>query len=332
MKQRGFAPILMILVLLGAGVLAYFGFIYKPTGNQSQTPSPTSTTTQPASSTTSDPTANWKTFSGQFGTTKYTFKYPENLSPFVGENGGISFFEKLQDLRDCEKIFKGESPMIVNSPCLKAFITISVTIYSDQDFAKSGINPASGTSSRAIDPKTFKDNIGRTWQTDMVLGEVFNFAGLLQANGQVYIVGIQSGFGQESDTGNSFRNLANNILSTFKFTQGPSAEIDTVRAFGEKYASAYQHANWPLIKTFLTKDALADMNEKEINLPQKAYLTGYKVMSIYPNTNPVGYKITIRFYLDGQPQYQLPSTTQDPTITVIKENGEWKSMTWYLYQ
>lgn len=58
MRQKGFAPIIILLVLVGIGLLAYFGFFYKP----STQPSPQSTSyvipTSPASAT-PDPTANW---------------------------------------------------------------------------------------------------------------------------------------------------------------------------------------------------------------------------------------------------------------------------------
>lgn len=61
MKQKGFAPVLIILVLLGAGVLAYFSFVYKTPAGPSPTPpiteEPVATSSPPT-----NPTANWKTY------------------------------------------------------------------------------------------------------------------------------------------------------------------------------------------------------------------------------------------------------------------------------
>lgn len=206
---------LFILLSLGAVAFLYYQNQQLKTmlaSYQTSVASPTSTPT-------ADPTANWKTFSASFGSIKYTFKYPQNLNPLITENGSVSFFEKQDDQVNCEKIFKGLLPMSSNSPCLNNFLTISITVYTTKDFDSSGINPKSGTNSPPIVPKILTDNQGRTWQTDMVLGEVFNFTGITTSDENTYVVGIQSGFGQEADNGISFRNLANQILSTFKFLE-----------------------------------------------------------------------------------------------------------------
>jgi len=215
MKQKGFVPII-ILILIALAVVGYFGYKnYWPKIQTIVVPSPTPLATP-------DVTANWKTYTGSFAKNQYSFKYPENLNTLVTENGLISFFDNQTYLSSCEKIFKGQQERsLQNDPCAMALFNISLTIYSKQEFDKSGINIKSGTGSSPLDPKTYTDTQGRAWQTDMVLGESFNFIGIAETNGNIYIVGIQSGFGKnwEVNGGQDFRNLANQILSTFKFTE-----------------------------------------------------------------------------------------------------------------
>ncbi len=64
MKQKGFAPII-IIVLITLGIAGYFGYRqFKPTINKFfSSPTPTS-----------DPTADWKTYSDRQG--RFSFKYP----------------------------------------------------------------------------------------------------------------------------------------------------------------------------------------------------------------------------------------------------------------
>lgn len=75
MRQKGFAPIFILLILLGVGLLAYFGYLYNP--STQPTPEPTSSSTPTTiTSATPDPTANWitKTYS------TYQIKYPTDLT------------------------------------------------------------------------------------------------------------------------------------------------------------------------------------------------------------------------------------------------------------
>lgn len=59
MKQKGFAP-LLILVLIGLGLLTYFGFLYHPTKTPSlpETPTPSSTTTATQTVSSATPSQN----------------------------------------------------------------------------------------------------------------------------------------------------------------------------------------------------------------------------------------------------------------------------------
>ena len=78
MRQKGFTPIIILLVVLLLGVLGYFAFtkgyinINLPKPSASNNP-----VTLPSSSPTPDPTANWKTYTNP--EEGITFKYPSDL-------------------------------------------------------------------------------------------------------------------------------------------------------------------------------------------------------------------------------------------------------------
>lgn len=75
MKQKGFAPILIILIL--AAVLLSGYFIYQKQTKPISSPEPSPLSTE-APAKVEDPTANWETYTNtKYG---YSFKYPTNLS------------------------------------------------------------------------------------------------------------------------------------------------------------------------------------------------------------------------------------------------------------
>lgn len=87
MRQKGFAPVIILLVVLLLGVLGYFAFtkgyvsVNLPKPSASVIPSPI-----PSPSSSTDPTANWKTYSDDLH--GITFKYP--LSWTLTEKEGQS--------------------------------------------------------------------------------------------------------------------------------------------------------------------------------------------------------------------------------------------------
>lgn len=97
MRQKGFAPILIILILLGAGVLAYFSFAYKGQANPPQQPtltplsSPQTVVKTPTPEPTTPsavllPTTGWKTVSAE----TFSIKLPTDQDPFVSGDDVIS--------------------------------------------------------------------------------------------------------------------------------------------------------------------------------------------------------------------------------------------------
>ena len=89
MKQKGFAPIIIILVIALIGAGAYF----LGTKNILKFPSfPLSPTLSPSPTPTPDPTANWKTYTAN----EFTFKYPVNWfiedTKVVEDGSYVNFF------------------------------------------------------------------------------------------------------------------------------------------------------------------------------------------------------------------------------------------------
>lgn len=86
MKQKGFTPILIILLIAIFGVLGYFSFKYFQVSNQSIS---NLTNNFPTPKATSDPTANWKTYidSG------FSFKYPSEMSITTSSAANVSYLE-----------------------------------------------------------------------------------------------------------------------------------------------------------------------------------------------------------------------------------------------
>lgn len=136
---------------------------------------------------TSDPTANWKTYIDQ--KKLYSFKYPSDLIPKIKTNGIISFTDS-------------NDKTLFNLSGFKILTSNEYLKYIKQNYLS--------------DSKTFVDSQKRTWQTYMVLGEVFNFTGILDIENKFYIIDFQNNFENSED---NFKFLISQILSTFKFVE-----------------------------------------------------------------------------------------------------------------
>jgi hypothetical protein len=225
-REKGFTPIIILLVLVGIGFLAYFGYFYK----SSTQPSPEATSSSismdtpspltPTASTTPDPTANWKTYTDPGDS--YTYKYPSGLFPKENATyqGMIYFYPSLSAANNGGGAF-GE-----------ALFYIQVTV------ADKAILPESNSSS-AYSGK-YKDTQGRIWATDGPIwgeGDSSNYQAEIKYGDKYYSVGSQF-YGRKLgnylnkelivQSGNSYsatqlieeqNNIMHQILSTFKFTQ-----------------------------------------------------------------------------------------------------------------
>lgn len=84
MKQKGFAPII-ILVLIALAVVGYFG--YKNYWPKSQTP----VITSPLPTVTADPTVNWKAYTNN--KYQFEFKYPSDWIDLASKPEDVTFFK-----------------------------------------------------------------------------------------------------------------------------------------------------------------------------------------------------------------------------------------------
>ncbi len=89
MRQKGFIPILIVIIIALAAIAGayYFGtkkgnIIPTPTEAPSLVATNLPTQTTPTVKPTIDPTANWKTFTSKYG---YSVKYPQNYSVKTGD-------------------------------------------------------------------------------------------------------------------------------------------------------------------------------------------------------------------------------------------------------
>jgi hypothetical protein len=149
-------------------------------------PSPT-----PVATATPNPTSAWKTYSSP--ALSLEFKYPSDLSVDELDNGVVSF----EDAGGTSKF---------NLTGFQTFNLIDYQKYLKSQTAENNLRHLT----------IFKDEQGRTWETDMVLGEVFNYTGILSRDDKYYVLSLQSNFGEDGDGGASFRQFMEQILSTVK--------------------------------------------------------------------------------------------------------------------
>lgn len=198
-KSKYLLPAVVILalaVLILGGLVFYF---WRQTTNTqtivqvtpTSTPSPELT-----ASSTENETANWKTYQGD----GFSFKYPANLSIQTTNYNVIKFTDSDGEVK---------------------FNFLGVSIYTPSQYENYIKNFA------FFDERIFTDQQGRNWTTDLVLGEVYNFRGILQQNDKTYVVNLQSGTKEVandysptsgSGDGHNFIKFSDQILGTFEFT------------------------------------------------------------------------------------------------------------------
>lgn len=125
MRQKGFAPIIILLVIVALGVLGYLAFakgylsVNLPKPLAIVTPS-----VVPSLSTTPDPTSNWKTYTSKVQ--NFSFKIPKELV-VLESNNRIEIF-LTQEALDKSKTCKPDPKEIEPLPCSPFLLDIN---YSD---------------------------------------------------------------------------------------------------------------------------------------------------------------------------------------------------------
>lgn len=200
-KKDGHWIAIAAMALFVAASLVVVGFLYYQNQQLKSMLAGYQTQTTPTPVATADPTANWKTYTDtKLG---FEFKYPESLT-YKNLGKGVIAFTDNQD----------KTKFILNG-----FESLSSDQYQNhlQDIKINGV--LSGQ-------ETFTDSQNRIWQTLFGLGQTYNFNAFLNQQNKYYLVTLSSDFGEEADGGATFKNFANQLLSTFKFlgpTSSPSA-------------------------------------------------------------------------------------------------------------
>lgn len=300
-KKSNLPLILMtLLFLLAASAAAYFYFFPRtPAAMKQENPVPSAVIVP-----SSEPMSNWKTYKSDVQ--HISFRYPpewqiqiQNGDNVDGEflNSSITLTKNYQTVKMLLNV-KGIGGL-GKSYQGKPFILDGNSMYEYQE--KIGDNVVVGITDR-----------------------LESSLGFFQINNKTYAITLtvpSNNFSDEMVT------TFNQILSTFQFTASLSEE-DQVRLFAEQFASAYQKDQWPEIKSLLTKSAIDELNASGMDYSQsQPYLEDYQILSIKKSGE--AYIATIRFLKNGQ---AFKNPAGDPQIRIIKEDGQWRSMTWYLYQ
>jgi hypothetical protein len=196
-KTSPLIPLLITIIIILSATSIFFGIQTINLNKQieafkigyqvaSNSPSPIATT---------DPTADWKTYTDS--KTNLSFKYPDNLTATDLENGVIRFIDENNNVK---------------------FSLTGINIYSESEY--NSFTKTQSDSGGWKNLQEFTDSNNRNWQTDLELGQVYNYTAVLNSKENFYIINFQSGTDEltnPSNDGSSFRSFANQITSTFKF-------------------------------------------------------------------------------------------------------------------
>jgi len=222
--------IMSILLIVTVGIAGLFYFQIQKLSKEL---SKYQTQASPTQTATTDPTANWKTYTDPKNT--YFFKYPSSFFPLITENNSVLFFENQTAAKTYDNCIKNRLGTLQN-PCSGIILSVGLSIK-----ISSSLNSGS--------PDLIKelvDSQNRTWKTegpvpgiegaanytaeykfennfysvDMQIGEA-EFAKYL---GKTLIIENPKGTFDYSPESKEFKDFGDQILSTFKFIEAtPSA-------------------------------------------------------------------------------------------------------------
>lgn len=198
-KQKGFAPTLIILIIAILGIAGYFGYQYFKT-NYVPVSQVATTTASPSASPAVDITANWKTYTNS--TEKFSFKYPSSWTIDVSGDKGDDKGENIQ-----VKLTKGQAKIqiwanIVGIGGMGQDYQGTPVIFAGTNLFKYKVVGA--------DDKTVR--IGLTDQLTESLG-------VFQINGKTYNFTLEYPKTLDQTQASELENEFGLIISTFKFTQ-----------------------------------------------------------------------------------------------------------------
>lgn len=203
----------ILVTFLVSGVVFGFGGYFL--GKQSSNPQNISTeSTQPTTTEMNDSkpsnavNVDKNTYVDQKN--KFSFSYPSNLKPFELANGVVSFLP--QDVYDACKSAQGSKDIQAFEPCSKAQFNLNgFEVSPTESYSKY----SSDNENIAI-LSTYTDSQDRTWNTGLVLGQVYNFDAFGTVDSRPVKISFQYGFNAPSEK--EVVSFFNEILATLKFT------------------------------------------------------------------------------------------------------------------
>ncbi len=103
-------------------------------------------------------------------------------------------------------------------------------------------------------------------------------------------------------------------------------ESNQIRKFLTSYMDAVVAKDWKTVKGYLTEGVREDF----VETAAPSGVESYEILSVSGPDEDGRYLSVVRCYGSGGDVITTP--IGDPQLLVIKENGQWKTLTWYLYQ
>jgi hypothetical protein len=293
--------IVLILALIGAtGYLAYQNYQLKQQVSQLQTtPSPTPSP---------DPTANWKTYKDE--AVGFSLMYPSTWNYSIEQettmskdpySGNTSFSGQVQ--------FNGKEGLIILT-------------YGD-GFGGGLCSATPNAELKTLSINNLTYNLCYHKQEDGV-ERWFGGCGdcdSIQFTNSSFVFDAKAYPSQENTTDSILK-----VLSTFKFLD-PKEGVETqIRNFINQYMETIISEDWEKFKDYLTQS----IQEEFIETSAPIGISSYNILSIEGPNQQGQYTVTVQMLDNNGSILKQPPGT-DPQILVLQEEGEWKSLTWYLF-
>ena len=301
---------ILLFILLGLVVIAVSVFVGIQIGRnqiitgQQTTPS-TQTVVNPTALPTTNPTADWKTYTNPIH--KIKFNYPPTWQ--VDNKGD-------QDSLNTQVTLTKDQAKI------KMYFNMDGIGGQGQTYQGQPFNLDGNSLFRFVKTNSY-DNT----QMIGISTSLTNTLGVFEVNGKTYSITLTySVSDSQTETGSSLEKEFDQILSTFKFLeQNQKSEKEVVLSAAESYLDAIISQNKQGLMSYLTIEAAE--RYKNTLLP-----TGFKTHEILNEFHSVQeetdfYKQTsipfaVKLYQDNDPEGTLF------TLTFTKENGLWKTNVW----
>lgn len=330
--------ILIIIILIVAAGGLYFLFLRQPANEQ------------PPNSQTNDKSgipADWKNYKNQqFGfEIFYAPQYPLSEGASQKFNVGEFFVgqgENIATISLPENSYPGTN-------YYDGFLTVSAQLQSSEFLCKqaqrerdtqmmnlnpykiiNGLEFSSGQSSGAAAGTLAKNKIYRAFINSACYEITLN---LFEGNIGNYPAGAVS----QVDEADIFSKLET-VMSTFKITGAPQVQAtqsaETAGQFLKNYLDAYKNVgtkkNFAEVKSFLTQDALDFMQSEAVPFETNyTRFDSYQVLSVENMSSHFSAKV--KLFSNGE-VLKKPDSSDIMEIDIIKENGQFKTETWYFTQ